>query len=213
MSSYLGSLKRNLVGTAVVSGLVLALGVGYAAAQSQPSTGDIVHALTPKPLTRSLSVSPEMIKKQQDDAKFVDGLKDRRSLTVGEREKVAVIAQDKPKIDLEVNFDFGSARIAKSAMPTVDALAKALNDPALKGSTFVVAGYTDAKGSEDYNQNLSERRANAVKNILVSKYGIAASTLVATGYGKTHLKNPSDPYGGENRRVGVVNMVSEQAKN
>jgi len=43
-------------------------------------------------------------------------------------------------------------------MPSVQALGKALSDANLKGSTFVVAGHTDAIGSEAYNQDLSERR-------------------------------------------------------
>jgi outer membrane protein OmpA-like peptidoglycan-associated protein len=215
MSNYLGSLKRQMARTAIAGGLVLTLGLGFAVAQSQPSSDQILNSLTPKHTTRSLSVTPQEQAKQAEDAKFIEDIKKRevtRSLSVGEREKVAVIAKDKPKIDLEINFEFNSDTISKSAMPTVDALAKALNDSAIKGSTFMLAGYTDAKGSEDYNQDLSERRAAAVKRILVEKYGIAANDLVTTGYGKTHLKEPEHPYAGANRRVAVVNMASDVAK-
>ena len=212
--SYLGSLKRHMARTAIAGGLVLTLGLGFAVAQSQPSSDQILNSLTPKRTTRSLSVSPAEQAKQAEDAKFINDIKKRevtRSLSVGEREKVAVIAKDKPKIDLEINFEFNSDQISKSAMPTVDALAKALNDQAIKGSTFMLAGYTDAKGSDEYNQALSERRAAAVKKILIEKYGITAKNLVTTGYGETHLKDPAHPNAAANRRVAVVNMASSVA--
>ena len=48
-------------------------------------------------------------------------------------------------------------------------------------------------------------RADAIKNYLVDRFKIPASTLVTVGYGKTKLKNESDPFAGENRRVQVVN--------
>jgi hypothetical protein len=57
-------------------------------------------------------------------------------------------------------------------------LGKALSDPNLKGSTFVVAGHTDAVGSEIYNQDLSERRTDSIKRYLVDKFGIASNDLV-----------------------------------
>ena len=214
MSNYLGSLKRHVARTAIAGGLVLSLGLSFAVAQSQPSSDQILHSLTPKHTTRSLSVTPQEQAKQAEDSKFINDIKNReatRSLSVGEREKVAVIAKDKPKIDLEINFDFNSDQISKSAMPTVDALAKALNDQAIKGSTFMLAGYTDAKGSDEYNQGLSERRAAAVKKILVDKYGIAPENLMTAGYGETHLKDASNPYAAANRRVAVVNMASNVA--
>ena len=56
-----------------------------------------------------------------------------------------------------------------------------------------------------YNQGLSERRADAVKRFLLEKYGIEAGSLVTVGYGKTQLKNPSDPLAADNRRVQVIN--------
>jgi outer membrane protein OmpA-like peptidoglycan-associated protein len=215
MSQYLGSLKSNIVSFVVVGGLALSLGIGFAAAGEQPTSDQITRSLTPKQVTRGLTISPAQTAKAADEGRFIDGLRNRqsRSLTLPEREKVATIAQDKPNIDLEIKFEFNSDQISTSATPTVDALAKALNDSAIKGSTFLVSGYTDAKGSEPYNQDLSERRADAVKRVLVQKYGIAADTLVTAGYGKTHLKNSSDPLSGENRRVAIVNMASKVAGN
>jgi len=214
MSNYLGSLKRQMVCTVIAGGLALSFGLGSAVAQNQPTSDQILHSLTPKHTTRSLSVSPAEAAKQAEENRFINDIRKRettRSLSVGEREKVAVIAKDKPKIDLEINFDFNSDQISKSAMSTMDALAKALNDSAIKGSTFMLAGYTDAKGSDEYNQGLSERRAAAVKEMLVEKYGISADNLMTVGYGETHLKDPEHPYDGSNRRVAVVNMASNVA--
>ena len=93
----------------------------------------------------------------------------------------------------------------------VQELGKALSDPGLKGSTFVVAGHTDAVGGESYNQDLSERRADTIKTYLVEKYGIAGANLVSVGYGKTKPKDPATPFDPTNRRVQVVNMAAKTA--
>jgi outer membrane protein OmpA-like peptidoglycan-associated protein len=93
----------------------------------------------------------------------------------------------------------------------VQELGKALSDASLKGSTFVVAGHTDAIGGEAYNQDLSERRADTIKKYLIEKYGIAGSDLVTVGYGKTKPKDANAPMDPINRRVQVVNMDTKTA--
>ncbi len=98
---------------------------------------------------------------------------------------------------------------ARSRCPAVQALGRALTNPDLKGSTFVVAGHTDAAGGEGYNQDLSERRADSIKRYLVDKYGIAGTDLVTVGYGKSKLKDPANPMAEVNRRVQVVNMENK----
>jgi outer membrane protein OmpA-like peptidoglycan-associated protein len=194
----------------------LSVGAGAAVAGGNNVTEDqIVRALAPPPkaLTRGLSLAP-----QADPAKvaaegaFVKKIRNRatRSLSLGEREEIADIAKTKPNIDLEINFDYNSADINDKSMPSVEALGKALTNPDLKGSTFVVAGYTDAAGGEQYNQDLSERRADAIKRYLVDRYGIAGSDLVTVGYGKSKLKDPSQPFAEVNRRVQVVNMENKE---
>src|SRR5262249_15496743 len=143
----------------------------------------------------------------------LQGLRNRqtRSLSLSEREQIAEIATTKPAIDLEINFDFNSASISAGSMSSVKALGEALSDPKLKGSTFMVAGHTDGVGGDAFNQGLSERRADTIKQYLVSKYHIAGRDLVTVGYGKTKLKDANDPTDAVNRRVQVVNMETKNA--
>ena len=61
----------------------------------------------------------------------------------------------------------------------------------------LLAGHTDAKGGDAYNKDLSDRRADAVKQFLVTKYGLPAENLIAIGYGKERLKNTADPFAAE----------------
>ncbi len=101
--------------------------------------------------------------------------------------------------DLLVGFDFNSDQLTRAAKDNLDQFAKALQDPRLKGEKFEIDGHTDATGAEEYNQGLSERRANAVVSYLASK-GVDASSLVAKGFGKSKPR-VANPYSPENRRV------------
>src|ERR1700694_5003600 len=210
--------RRNL--TAILSlltiGAALSFGVARAVAADDVTEDQIVRALVPakKPLTRGLSVGPQT---EVDPAavaaegRFVQTIRNRatRSLSVIEREEIATIAKDKPNIDLEITFDYNSADISAKSQSSVQALGKALTNPDLKGSTFIVAGHTDAAGGETYNQELSERRADSIKRYLTEKFGIAGSDLVTVGYGKSKLKDPNAPMAEANRRVQVVNMENK----
>jgi outer membrane protein OmpA-like peptidoglycan-associated protein len=205
MSAHHKTRKISLTCVIVAVGLALPAGLGTGLAAEQPSADQIIRAL--KPVTRSLTTSPADAARRAEETSFVNSLRNRptRSLTTAEREQITSIAQKRPSIDLEVNFEYDSDNISSKATPQVTALGEALASSDLKGGTFIVAGHTDAKGGETYNQGLSERRAEAVKRFLSEKYGIDASNLVTVGYGKTQLKNPSGPLSSENRRVQVIN--------
>jgi outer membrane protein OmpA-like peptidoglycan-associated protein len=211
MSTVFGQWGKATIRSAFATGIALSLSAGFALA-GDATEDQILKALTPKRLTRSLSLPPSDTAKAAEETKFVNQIRNRttRSLSAGEREQIATIAQEKPSIDLEITFDYNSANLSQKAMPAVAALGKALTNPELKGTTFVLAGHTDAKGGDAYNQDLSERRADTLKKYLMEKYGIAAADLVTVGYGKTKLKNASDPAADENRRVQVVNMASSK---
>jgi outer membrane protein OmpA-like peptidoglycan-associated protein len=198
-------------------GAALSMTAGMAAAGDTVSADTILNALKPKPgVSRGLSTGPQQpvdVAVQVKETTFVNTLRNRktRSLSIGERQEIAELAATKPKIDLEIQFDYNSADISKNSVTAVQELGKALSDASLKGSTFVVAGHTDAIGGEAYNQDLSERRADTIKKYLTEKYGITGSDLVTVGYGKTRPKDANAPMDPANRRVQVVNMDTKTA--
>jgi outer membrane protein OmpA-like peptidoglycan-associated protein len=199
--------KRRIGLAGVTLAVGLALSSGFAFAAEQRSAEDIINALKPPRVTRGLTTSPADAARAADETKFIGALRNRatRSLSTEERDKIASIASSKPKIDLEINFEFNSAVLGSKAMPQVAELGKALTSADLKGRTFILAGFTDAKGSETYNQGLSERRADAARQFLSKKYGIEAGNLVTVGYGHTQLQDPANPFAADNRRVQVIN--------
>jgi outer membrane protein OmpA-like peptidoglycan-associated protein len=105
--------------------------------------------------------------------------------------------------DLKINFASGKATISPAARAQLDELGRALQFPQLSGLQFVIAGHTDAAGSAEMNQRLSERRAQAVVEYLVEGYSIPPDRLEAEGWGKTKLLDPARPTSGVNRRVEV----------
>src|ERR1700716_150974 len=190
MSKMSGGKNLTAILSIVTIGAAFSFGVAQAVAAEDVTEDQIVRALAPvkKPLTRGLSVGT-----QADPAataaegKFVQTIRGRTtsSLSVSEREEIATIAKTKPNIDLEITFDYNSADISAKSLPSVQALGRALTNPDLKGSTFIVAGHTDGAGGEGYHQDLSERRADSVKKYLSDKFGISGSDLVTVGYGKS----------------------------
>lgn len=206
----------KIVFVAAVSLLAIGAALSLGAANAEDVTEDqVLKALTPqkKPLTRSLSMVPPAQSDPASEAegKLMQSLRNRstRSLSMEEREQIAAIVKSKPNIDLEINFDYSSDRISARSLRSVQALGRALANPELKGSIFIVAGHTDAAGGEEYNLNLSERRADSIKHYLVEKSGIPAADLITVGYGKTELKDPAHPLSEVNRRVQVVNTENK----
>lgn len=185
-------------------------------AQQKPGTptpAELMEALRIKttravnaPLSKDEMARRELI--QRLKAKATRGLS-MAELSQPERDELASAVSTAPKVDLEVFFDFNSDKITPTAEPTLRSLGEAL-----KGASadFLVAGHTDAKGRANYNLELSQRRAAAIRDFLVNNYAVPADRLLAVGYGREHLKDPNHPLAAENRRVQIVNMAEGSAK-
>jgi outer membrane protein OmpA-like peptidoglycan-associated protein len=177
------------------------------------SDQQIIEKLKTPKLTRSLSgpataaPAPAL---SPSDLSFLNRVRKTRSLSSGDRQQVAAIAKNRPAVDLEINFEYNSAAVSPSAETQLNNLGKALTSPELAGSVFMLGGHTDARGSEAYNQKLSERRAETVKAFLINTYKIPAENLVSAGYGESELKNKTNPDAAENRRVQIVNMAQQE---
>jgi outer membrane protein OmpA-like peptidoglycan-associated protein len=207
MTSWCFKLTGRLAGASLAAGLLWSAAAIPASAQDV-SSEQIIKALSPAPLTRSLS-APALPAVSDADRAFIEGLRHRtRSLTVDEGDHVADLAKDSPNIDIEINFDFDSAAITPKSEPQLNKLGDALRSTQLANSVIVLSGYTDARGTADYNQGLSERRAEAVKQFLVDKLKLSPDNLSTVGYGMRNPKNTASPFAAENRRVQIVNLSS-----
>lgn len=116
-----------------------------------------------------------------------------------------------PSVDIEVLFEFDSARMMPAAVQALTPLGHALSDPRLADGQFLIAGHTDGKGRASYNLELSQRRAEAVREFLMVNFKIDGTRLVAKGFGERHLKNSQQPRAAENRRVQIVNIAAAAA--
>jgi outer membrane protein OmpA-like peptidoglycan-associated protein len=108
------------------------------------------------------------------------------------------------RVEVTVFFDNDSAALRAGAEATLLRLALALRHPILADQHFLIAGHTSADGAYDYNVELSQERAAAVRNWLVSYGEIASGRLAAHGFGPDMLRNPRNPYSPVNRRVEVI---------
>ena len=168
--------------------LTIAMFVLSTSAHAQ-SVDEIKKALTPQPTFRGL---PDLT---SDPTK--------RGVTIIEPTNAPP-----PSIDLHIPFDFNSDQLTPDAIVVLRRLGEALKDPSFANSRFRIAGHTDAKGTAEYNQKLSERRAQAVRNYLVFQYDIDAGRLDVVGFGLSQLADPAHPEDGINRRVQIVNLGS-----
>jgi outer membrane protein OmpA-like peptidoglycan-associated protein len=106
-----------------------------------------------------------------------------------------------------INFDFNKANIKREFAPVLDEAAQILTDnPSVR---VTVEGHTDSIGSDSYNQRLSERRANAVKQYLVSR-GVMADRLETVGKGEKEPVAPNTtPNGKDNPEGRAMNRRAE----
>ncbi len=169
-----------------------------ASAEEPPSPNDIACALDPN------CQKPQPKAQPQEKTRDLFG----RGLTVEGKP-----AEQPLSVNLYVNFAYNSADLTSDARITLDRLGTALRDPRLAAFSFLIAGHTDAKGGAEFNQKLSERRAEAVSRYLVTQFGIAPARLSAKGYGKSQLLDPANPEDGVNRRVQVINVTASAPRN
>jgi len=105
------------------------------------------------------------------------------------------------RVELDVKFDFDKSVVKEESQADIKALADFMAQ--YPQTTTTVEGHTDSVGSDAYNQGLSERRANAVRDELVNRYGISADRVSSVGYGESRpvADNGTDEGRAINRRV------------
>ncbi|MEI5679770.1 MULTISPECIES: OmpA family protein [unclassified Mesorhizobium] len=152
---------------------------------------------------QSAMPSANQIERRLDAAPSRKLRRDQR-VTVREFKNRPELRRMAPSIDIQsINFAFGSAEVPDSQYGKVENIATALERMLRRrpGTKVLIEGHTDAVGSYESNQILSERRAASMKRTLVREFGIPARALETVGYGEEFLLVQTQNENWQNRRV------------
>jgi OOP family OmpA-OmpF porin len=111
-----------------------------------------------------------------------------------------------PQITLEVLFDPDSSIIRPGSYRTLGRIADTLTDPALLPYRFLIVGHTESGGRRDHNLIVSQRRADAIRDVLATTFKISPKRLQTLGLGEEQLRDAARPPSAANRRIQVVSL-------
>jgi outer membrane protein OmpA-like peptidoglycan-associated protein len=176
----------------------LVLGVATGQAQSRLTDEQLLKTLD---ALNSKEVDVAAIRKQA-----VDSVAANRGPAANLREPLSKELNDLAQVTVEINFKLGSAVILPKSFRTVGMIADALLHPTLRDYKFIIVGHTDATGGRELNLKLSEERAAAVREALVTTFGVEAARLQSVGLGEEQLLDRTHPDAAVNRRVQVITL-------
>ncbi|HQU02895.1 MAG TPA: OmpA family protein, partial [Acetobacteraceae bacterium] len=204
---------QNRITQAALLGLGIALVGSAAQAQQTPSAQQIINALKPTGTVsdttrgiRPLPPGPGGVEAAPMATKPMGSNAMAPMKPQGQGEAMA--APSSPSVNLNVDFQSGSAQLTPHAMQSLDQLGQALTSSTLADYRFKIVGHTDTVGTPDANKALSEARAQAVESYLESKFNVPAARLAALGVGESDLmvKTPPQTPDQKNRRVEIINL-------
>ncbi len=125
-------------------------------------------------------------------------------------ETQAPVLAEKVTIDLEVLFETDKSIVRPEYYSKITELVAFMKQ--YPNTVVTIEGHTDSRGSDSYNQALSQRRVDAVKEVLISQFGISAERLTAIGYGESKPRASNDTVEGRQLNRRVVAVVEELAR-
>jgi len=136
----------------------------------------------------------------------LDRVKSKAEATPLKRPPVAAQLLKLPQFAVEVQFDPDTSIIRPESYPTLGRIADVLYDPALLPYVFLVVGHTDATGRRDANLTLSQRRADTIRDVLVTTFKVSPKRLKSLGLGEEQLLDSARPTASVNQQVQIVTV-------
>lgn len=118
-----------------------------------------------------------------------------------------ILIEEIARFELQVNFDFDESVIRDEDVPEIEDLAEFLRE--YDGVMLQLEGHTDNVGAPLYNLDLSQRRADAVRDMLIEDFGISPGRIAAQGFGEQLPVADNETEAGREANRRVVAVVSE----
>ena len=111
-----------------------------------------------------------------------------------------------PHVNLDIQFNPDTPVIRPESYRTLGRIADALSSPALLSFTFLLVGRTEATGRREINLALSQRRAESIRDVLVTTFKISPKRVLAAGLGEEQLQDANNPRATVNQQVQIVTL-------
>jgi OOP family OmpA-OmpF porin len=137
----------------------------------------------------------------------LDRVKSKAEPVAVKRPRVAPELLKLPQLLVDVQFDPDSAIVRPQSYQTLGLIADSLVRAAMLPYGFLIVGRTESAGRREYNLTLSQRRADSIRDVLVTTFKISSKRLQALGLGEEQLQDANQPASPVNRQVQIVTVA------
>jgi OOP family OmpA-OmpF porin len=194
--------KRGLrdIGLLAVALIIFAAPKFPARAQAAVTADDIIDRLSGLEATPDLNVAALR-------QRALERVKSKADAVPLKRPPIAAELLKLPRFMVEVQFDPDASTIRPESYQTLGRIADALCHSTLLPYGFLIVGRTDSTGKREYNLTLSQKRADSIRDALVTTFKISSKRLQAVGLGEEQLQDSVRPTAAINQQVQVVTVA------
>ena len=184
---------------------------GQTAAPAAPARDDIVNTLSKFDTGPELDI-PTLKQAISDRSK----VRSKKEPEANKRPPVVPEILNLPTFTVSIDFDSDTPVVRPSSYQTVGRIADALVHASLLPYTFLIVGHTDSNGRREANAQLSQRRADAIRDSLVNTFKISSKRVQSLGLGEEQFIDQAHPTSQVNQQIQIVTISklpeqSEQA--
>jgi OmpA-OmpF porin, OOP family len=179
--------------------LMLSASMSPACAQTALTTETMINQLSG--LENAPDIDVAALRQQ-----VVERIKSKADGIALKRPPVAAQLLKLPQLMVAIQFDPDSPIIRPPSYQTIGRIADALYDPSLLPYTFLVIGHTDATGRREASLALSQRRADSIRDVLVTTFKISPKRIKAIGLGEEQLQDSAHPTAAINQQIQVMTV-------
>jgi outer membrane protein OmpA-like peptidoglycan-associated protein len=193
---------RGLREIALLAGCLLLIGLAPASAQNAPARDDIVARLDK--YQSDLEIDVPALRQQVTERSKMRG---KNEPTPQKRPPIAPDITKLPTFNVNIAFDVDTPIVQPESYQTVGRIADALVYSSLLPYTFLVVGHIEANGKREANAILSQRRADAIREILVNTFKISAKRIQSVGLGEEQLLDSAHPTAPANNQIQIMMLA------
>ena len=197
------SAKRGLRGLALLAVLLVAATVSVSPSRGQAATrDDIIGQLSQFETAPELDLAALRQKTLERSRS-----RSRNEPEASKRPPIAPELQGLPGFNVDIQFDTDTPIVRPQSYETLGRIADALVHATLLPYSFLIVGHIEANGKRESNVILSQRRADAIRDILVNTFKISAKRLQAIGLGEEQLLDPPHPTASANQQMQILTVA------